>query len=110
MKIKLTFFVLLLPLFIYAQKQVKVDWPSLANSPWPVLRGDMQGTGRSEYIGPRSYNVKWVKNEPRGVLLGPVIGYDENLYFGEMAVNFTDTYNLFYALDKNGKVLWTFKS
>jgi len=110
MKSKLTFFVLLLPLFIYAQKQVKVDWPSLANSPWPVLRGDMQGTGRSEYIGPRTCNVKWVKDEPRGVLLGPVIGYDENLYFGEMAVNFHDTFNLFYAVDKNGNDLWTFKT
>jgi outer membrane protein assembly factor BamB len=110
MKTQIVIIVLLTQIFTFGQKQVKVDWPSLANSPWPVLRGDMQGTGRSEYIGPRSYKVKWVKDEPRGVLLGPVIGYDENLYFGEMAVNFDDTYNLFYALDKNGKDLWTFKS
>jgi outer membrane protein assembly factor BamB len=101
---------LFIPLFASGQKQVKVDWPSLAKSPWPVLRGDMQGTGRSEYVGPRTYNVKWVKDEPRGVLLGPVIGYDENLYFGEMAVHFEDSYNLFYAVDKNGNDLWTFKT
>jgi hypothetical protein len=110
MKIKLLLFVISIPLFIYAQKQVKVDWPSLANSPWPILRGDMQGTGRSEYIGPRTFNVKWVKDMPRGVIFGPVIGYDDNMYFGEMAVNVDDTYNLFYAVNKNGDDLWTFKS
>jgi hypothetical protein len=110
MKAHILIFFLLLQVLAFAQKQVKIDWPSLANSPWPVLRGDMQGTGRSEFVGPRTFNVKWVKDEPRGVLLGPVIGYDENLYFGEMAVNLNDPYNLFYAVNKNGNDLWTFKS
>jgi hypothetical protein len=110
MKSKLVFIVLLLPLFIYAQKQVKVDWPSLANSPWPVLRGDMQGTGRSEYIGPRTFNVKWVKDIPRGVLFGPVIGYEDNLYMGDRAVQLTDTNNFFYAVKKNGDDLWTYST
>jgi hypothetical protein len=110
MKSALSFIAILIPLFIYAQKQVKVDWPSLANSPWPVLRGDMQGTGRSEFVGPRSYKIKWIRDIPRGVLYGPVIGYDDNLYMGERAAQLTDTNNFYYAVNKNGQDLWTFSS
>ena len=44
---------------INSQKQVKIPWLTLADSPWPTLRGDMQGTNRSEYIGPRTDNVIW---------------------------------------------------
>lgn len=56
----LILFILSTNLLIHGQQQVKIPWPSLADSPWPILRGDMQGTGRSEYIGPRTNNVIWV--------------------------------------------------
>ncbi len=92
-----------------SQQQVKIPWPSLANSPWPVLRGDMQGTGRSEYIGPRTNNVIWRKDMPLGVIYGPVIGYDDNLYMGERAFSL-DTVNYFYCLDKDGNNKWTFET
>jgi outer membrane protein assembly factor BamB len=109
MKSLLFLFIMILPAFAFGQKQVKNDWPSLANSPWPVLRGDMQGTGRSEFVGPRSYKVKWVRDMPLGVIWGPVIGYNDNLYMGERAIT-SDTINFFFAIDKNSKDIWEFKT
>ena len=94
---------------LHSQQQVKIPWPSLADSPWPVLRGDMQGTGRSEYIGPRTNNVIWRKDMPLGVIYGPIIGYDDNLYMGSRALSL-DTVNYFYCLYKNGNNNWTFET
>jgi hypothetical protein len=93
----------------YSQTQVKIPWPSLADSPWPVLRGDMQGTGRSEFVGPRTNNVIWKKDMPLGVLYGPVIGYDDILYMGERALS-PDSVNYFYAVKSNSEDLWTFET
>ncbi|MDR3665999.1 MAG: PQQ-binding-like beta-propeller repeat protein [Ignavibacteriaceae bacterium] len=101
-------FLLFIPVFVFGQKQVKIDWPSLANSPWPVLRGDMQGTGRSDFIGPRSLHIAWKKDMPYGIFRGPVIGYSDNLYMGDDLFVQTDSVNHFYAVDKNGNDLWTF--
>jgi len=107
---KKTFYIsLLLTTLLYSQQQQHVPWPSLADSPWPVLRGDMQGTGRSKYIGPRTNNVIWRKDMPLGVLFGPVIGYDDVLYMGERALSPANV-NYFYAVDKNGNNLWTFET
>lgn len=52
-----------------AQQQEHIEWPSLADSPWPVLNGDMQGTGRSEYVGPiSSYpHIRWMADLPLGI-------------------------------------------
>jgi hypothetical protein len=94
---------------LFSQQQVKIPWPSLANSPWPVLRGDMQGTGRSEYIGPRTNNVIWRKDMPLGIIYGPVIGYNDVLYMGERALSL-DSVNYFYSIDKNGNNIWTFNT
>jgi len=100
---------LILSSLLYSQQQVKIPWPSLADSPWPILRGDMQGTGRSEYVGPSTNRVLWRKDMPLGVLYGPVIGYDDVLYMGERALS-PDSVNYFYAVDKNGIDLWTFET
>ena len=91
----------------FGQTQVKIPWPSLADSPWPLLRGDAQATGRSEFIGPSRNNILWQKDMPLGVDMGPVIGYDDVLYMGELAIT-TNFVNYFYAVDKNGQDLWTF--
>lgn len=95
--------------YINAQQQNHIFWPSLADSPWPVLRGDMQGTGRSQFIGPRTNNVLWKKDMPLGVLYGPVIGYNDVLYMGERALS-PDSVNYFYAVDKNGNDQWIFET
>ena len=101
---------LLLSALVYSQQQVDIPWPSLADSPWPVSRGDMQGTGRSEYVGPSTNNVIWRKDMPLGIFHGPVIGYNGNLFVGTRAyTGFSgDTANYFYSMDKNGENIWTF--
>lgn len=93
----------------FAQQQQTISWPSLADSPWPVLRGDMQGTGRSKYIGPKTNNVIWRKDMPLGVLYGPIIGYNDILYMGERALGY-DTVNYFYAVNGTGQTFWTFQT
>lgn len=107
----LKFFLLLLFTFtIYGQHQVTIPWPSLANSPWPVIRGDMQATGRSEYTGPRTPNVIWRKDMPLGIFHGPVIGFNNNLFVGTNS--FTGfaggTSNYFYSMNKKGDTIWTY--
>ncbi|MCK6620230.1 MAG: T9SS type A sorting domain-containing protein [Calditrichia bacterium] len=108
---KKTFYIslILLTTLLYSQQQQHIPWPSLADSPWPVLRGDMQGTGRSKYVGPRTNNVIWRKDMPLGILYGPVIGYDDVLYMGERALSPANV-NYFYAVDKNGNDLWAFQT
>jgi outer membrane protein assembly factor BamB len=94
---------------LYSQQQVKIDWPSLADSPWPVLRGDMQGTGRSEYVGPKTANVIWKADLPLGILHGPIIGYNDILYFGTLAID-SDNRNQFYAYYPNGTEFWKYET
>jgi hypothetical protein len=93
----------------YSQQQQHIPWPSLADSPWPNSRGDAQATGRSKYVGPRTPNVIWRKDMTLGVLHGPVIGYNDDLFVGTRAVNSSEI-NYFYSLDKNCSVIWTFET
>jgi hypothetical protein len=104
------FLLLLFTSVLFCQQQVKIPWPSLADSPWPVSRGDMQGTGRSEYIGPSTNNVIWRKDMPLGIFHGPVIGYNNNIFVGSRSYTgfVGDSTNCFYALDKNGVSIWTY--
>jgi hypothetical protein len=34
--------------------QESVDWPSLADSPWPIYNHDVQNTNRSQFAGPET--------------------------------------------------------
>ncbi len=106
---KLILISILLTGLIYSQQQQHIPWTSLADSPWPNTRGDAQATGRSKYVGPSSPNVIWRKDMPLGILYGPVIGYNNNLYFGSRAINSSEI-NYFYSLDKNGNDIWTFQT
>jgi len=93
----------------FSQTQEKIPWPSLADSPWPILRGDAQGTGRSEFVGPKTANVLWRKDIPLGVLYGPVIGYNDMLYVGTRAATF-DSSNAFYSVTPNGEIYWKYST
>lgn len=92
---------------IYSQQQLPIKWPSLSDSPWPISRGDAQATGRSNYIGPRNIRVNWIKDMPFGIVNGPVIGYNNILYFGTRALNTIDS-NYFYSLNKDGNEMWVY--
>jgi hypothetical protein len=90
------------------QQQQHIPWPSFADSPWPTTRGDAQATGRSNYIGPKVPNVLWRKDMPLGIIHGPVIGYNDDLFVGTRAVNGGGSENYFYSFDKSGENIWTF--
>ena len=106
-KILITF---LLSTTIYCQQQIDIPWPTLANSPWPMIKHDPQLTGRSPYAGPKIPTIKWTLDLPYGVFSGPVIGEDGTLYVGTRAYLYFvgDTTNYFYAINPDGTIKWTF--
>jgi len=105
-------YILLLVMFFtgiyFSQTQEKIPWPSLADSPWPVARGDVQATGRSEYVGPKTPNIIWKKSYPFGILNGPVMGERAELYFGARAANYSIPETYFYCTDSLGNELWRY--
>jgi hypothetical protein len=103
------FISLLLIGLAYSQQQQHIPWPSFADSPWPTTRGDAQATGRSKYIGPRTPNVIWLKDMPLGIIHGPVIGYNDDLFVGTRAIN-SGEINYFFSIDKDGNDIWTFET
>ncbi len=92
---------------LLSQTQQRIEWPSLADSPWPVLNGDMQGSGRSVFEGPTSSNphIHWTADLPLGIFWGPTIGYDDILFFGSFAID-SDHENHFYAYYPDGNPYW----
>jgi hypothetical protein len=79
--------------------QEDIPWPSLADSPWPMNRGNPQCTGRSKYPGPSLGVLKWNFSE---VLLRAsiVIGEDSTIYF--------NTNEGLYAVTPQGNLKWKF--
>ena len=67
---------------IIAQQQINIEWPTLADSPWPMVKHDPQFTGRSPYKGPQTPTIVWTADMPDGIFSGPIIGESGNLYFG----------------------------
>jgi len=100
---------ILLTTLSYAQQQHHIPWSSLADSPFPFIRADMQATGRSNFVGPATNNVIWQRDMPLGVLFGPIIGYNDILYTGTNSV-YAGGINYFYAINKNGQDLWQFET
>lgn len=61
--------------------QFDIPWPSLANSPWPMYRGNPQSTGRSKENLNLQGVVEWVYVNPGGQLNSSiVIDKDSNIY------------------------------
>jgi len=89
-----------------AQQQVDVVWPTLANSPWPMVKHDPQFTGRSPYKGPQSATVIWFLDLAYGIYSGPVIGEDKNLYFGSYFYSADN----FYCYSNDGDFIWDYSS
>ncbi|MBL1212580.1 MAG: PQQ-binding-like beta-propeller repeat protein [Ignavibacteriae bacterium] len=94
---------------LFSQQQETIDWPSLADSPWPAFRGDMQCTGRSQFVGPKTANVIWRADLPLGIVDGPAIGFDDILYFGTNSVD-TSNHNKFYAYYPSGEPYWIYET
>jgi outer membrane protein assembly factor BamB len=94
----------------FSQQQQHIPWPTLADSPWPMIRHDPQITGRSPYSGPKSATIKWTIDLPYGIFSGPIIGEDGTLYVGTNSYLFFsgDTTNYFYAISPDGQLNWIF--
>ena len=92
----------------YAQTQQQIPWPTLMDSPWPMIKHDPQGTGRSPYVGPKTANIIWTRDLEYGVFTGPAIDQDGNLYVGTNSWLPQDTTNYFYSIYPDGTTRWTF--
>ncbi|MBN4080986.1 PQQ-like beta-propeller repeat protein [Caldithrix abyssi] len=83
--------------------QEHTPWPSLADSPWPMFRGNPHNTGRSEYVGPKTGTIKWeFQYDPKFVYSGGSsvsLDAEGNIYFL--------THNGYlYSVDPQGKQRW----
>ncbi len=112
---KLGFVVVLLGLLIFSlscdnptesrsnpYEQQPIDWPSLADSPWPMYRHDPQNTGRSPNYGALTGMIvnKIASHESQA---GVVIGKDSTLFF----YNMISGIDYLQATDFEGNIKWS---
>ena len=102
----LVLLILLLSSIVYSQHQIDIPWPTLADSPWPMIKHDPQFTGRSPYKGPQTPRVIWTEDMEHGIFSGPVIGEEDNLYFGSYYVHADN----FYSYSPDGSFLWEYET
>lgn len=91
---------------LHSQQQIDIPWPTLADSPWPMIKHDPQFTGRSPYKGPQTPTIVWTKDMEDGIFSGPVIGEYGNLYFGSYFI-YAD---YFYSYSPDGEFLWEYET
>jgi outer membrane protein assembly factor BamB len=114
MRTKMTlYFLLIISLYVlyvqdvYCQAQGEIPWPTLMDSPWPMIKHDPQATGRSPYVGPKTANIIWTMDLEYGVYSGPIIDLENNLYVGTNTWLPHDTTNYFYSIYSKGSLRWT---
>lgn len=96
-----SYYFLLIILFLIGAGTVNAQ---LADSPWPMLHGNLRHTGLSPYNTSHVDGiVKWTFETGGGVESSPVIGSDGTIYVGSH-----DGY--LYALNPDGTVRWKFKA
>jgi hypothetical protein len=88
--------------------QVDVPWPSLAESSWPMYRGDPQGTGRSKGLGPQVGIIEW-SIDTLNVSTGIAIGSDSTIYFGVTRQIGGESFSALIATTQNGSIKWQFE-
>ncbi|MDD5311817.1 MAG: PQQ-binding-like beta-propeller repeat protein [Dehalococcoidia bacterium] len=74
-----------------------------ATAPWPMFGNNPQHTGRSNYLGSQTNNLKWTYKADQSIILfsTPIIGKDGTLYI-------TSHLGKLYAVRPDGSLLWTF--
>jgi outer membrane protein assembly factor BamB len=60
--------------------QEDIQWPSLADSPWPMAHHDPQNTGRSKLWGPTKGIISWEFDEAYKMVNSVVVGNDSTVY------------------------------
>lgn len=82
-------------------KQEPIDWPSLADSPWPMHAHDPQHIGRSTLVGASQGVVAWSKKLDYYIdSASPIIGGD-GIYMGTAR----DRKSIF-KLNDSGEIVW----
>ncbi|RLI84664.1 MAG: hypothetical protein DRO98_08375, partial [Archaeoglobales archaeon] len=81
---------------------------SLANSPWPMFKHDLNHTGRSPYAGPSLSGIKW-SLDLGDVGSTPVIGEDGTIYVvgSTYSTYYRDWRLKLYAIYPNGSIKWS---
>ena len=83
--------------------QEDIPWPSLADSPWPMFRGNPQYTGRSKYNGPVSGIIQWVYDSVY-IESGVILSADSSPLFQTSGpINFRGGV---YKLRQSGNLEW----
>ncbi|MFC2084299.1 PQQ-binding-like beta-propeller repeat protein [Bacteroidota bacterium] len=100
----LTLWLILCSVTFSQTQQTDIEWPTLANSPWPMIKHDPQFTGRSPYRGPQTPTIVWTADMKDGIFSGPVIGEEGNLYFGSYYYKAAS----FYSFSPQGTILWEY--
>jgi outer membrane protein assembly factor BamB len=88
--------------------QEDIPWPSLADSPWPMYRGDPQGTGRSRGLGPQVGIIDW-SIDTLNVATGIAIGSDSTIYFGVARQISGESFSALVATSQHGSIKWQFE-
>ena len=60
--------------------QENILWPSLSDSPWPMVHHDPQSTGRSNLGRPITGSIKWEYTDQYEVNTGVAISSDSIIY------------------------------
>ncbi|MCX6150177.1 MAG: T9SS type A sorting domain-containing protein [Ignavibacteriales bacterium] len=109
MKIHISIIILYSIVTCFAQPtQKKILWPTLADSPWPMIKHDPQFTGRSPYKGPQTPTIIWTADMKDGIFSGPVVDTGGNLYFGSYyQLNSADH---FYSFTSDGELRWDYNT
>lgn len=95
MKITFLIFVLAVIMVVNAKAQ-------LADSPWPMFRGNLQHTGWSPYdTSDVDGTVKWIFKADDDFESSPTIGADGTIYLGSHK-------NKVYAINSDGTLKWKF--
>lgn len=89
-----------------AKEQVNIEWPSLADSPWPMFLHDPQGTNRSHLSGPQLGEIAFTVSNPHGIYGSYAIDEDDLIYF--VTTHGENTPGL-VAMDTSGNLLWVSK-
>jgi hypothetical protein len=80
-------------------EQHAIEWPSLADSPWPMYHGSPIGTGLALYKGSVNMLVDW-NFEAYQIGTGIVVDSLGNSYF-------TNTLGFLFKIDKEGSLIWS---
>ena len=82
--------------------QEDIYWPSLADSPWPMYRGNPQGTHSTKFPGPSSGIIEWINSDLK-TTAGLSLGYSNDI----LSVSFYPE-GIFKLNGDNGQIIWGF--